>query len=103
KNYDMTIIAHTSPNDLGNFARGPEYFYGYQSDEFDALWDGIKTEADMVKREEMLKEAQTYIAENAVHAFLFQLPKLGVYRDGVEGFWAASPVLFQPLADVTIE
>ncbi|MEM1314748.1 MAG: ABC transporter substrate-binding protein, partial [Pseudomonadota bacterium] len=28
-NYDMTIIAHTSPNDLGNFARGPGYFYGY--------------------------------------------------------------------------
>ena len=26
KNYDMTIIAHTSPNDLGNFARGPKYF-----------------------------------------------------------------------------
>ncbi len=103
KNYDMTIIAHTSPNDLGNFARGPDYFYGYQSDDFDALWDGIKTEADMTKREEMLKEAQTYIAENAVHAFLFQLPKLGVYRDGVEGFWAASPVLFQPLAGVTID
>ena len=23
KAYDMTIIAHTSPNDMGNFARGP--------------------------------------------------------------------------------
>ncbi|MFC3615390.1 ABC transporter substrate-binding protein [Lutimaribacter marinistellae] len=103
QNYDMTIIAHTSPNDLGNFARGPEYFYAFQSDDFDALWDGIKTEADMAKREEMLKQAQSYVAENAVHAFLFQLPKLGVYRDGVEGFWAASPVLFQPLAGVTVE
>lgn len=102
QNYDMTIIAHTSPNDLGNFARGPKYFYGYQSDEFDALWAKIKTESDPATREELIKQAQTYIAENAVHAFLFQLPKLGVYKTGVEGFWAASPVLFQPLAGVTV-
>ena len=46
RNYDMTIIAHTSPNDLGNFARGPDYFYGFQSDEFDALWEAIRTEPD---------------------------------------------------------
>ena len=101
-NYDMTIIAHTSPNDLGNFARGPEYFYGYQSDEFDALWNDIKTEADPATREDMVKTAQTFIAENAIHGFLFQLPKLGVYKAGVDGFWAASPVLFQPLAGVTV-
>ncbi len=102
KNYDMTIIAHTSPNDLGNFARGPDYFYGYQSDAFDALWDRIKTESDPAVREELIGQAQTYIAENAVHGFLFQLPKLGVYRAGVTGFWEASPVLFQPLAGVRV-
>ncbi len=41
KNYDMTIIAHTSPNDMGNFARGPKYFYGYDDAAFNALWDSI--------------------------------------------------------------
>ena len=95
QNYDMTIIAHTSPNDLGNFARGPDYFYGFDdADAFDTLWDRIKTETDMDTREALLKEAQTYVAENAVHAFLFQLPKLGVYRTGVDGFWSclARPV-----------
>lgn len=102
KNYDMTIIAHTSPNDMGNFARGPEYFYGFQSDVFDALWSQIETETDPVARGELEKQAQTFLAENAVHAFLFQLPKLGVYRAGVEGFWASSPVLFQPLAGITV-
>ncbi len=103
KNYDMTIIAHTSPNDLGNFARGKDYFYGYQSDDFDALWAQIKTETDMAKRTDLLKEAQSFIAQNAIHGFLFQLPKLGVYHSGVSGFWAASPVLFQPLAGVHIQ
>jgi len=101
-NYDMTIIAHTSPNDLGNFARGPDYFYGFQSDAYDALWNAIEVETDPEARAGLLAEAQRYVAENAVHGFLFQLPKLGVYRDGVEGFWAASPVLFQPLKDVSV-
>ncbi|MEO0937109.1 MAG: ABC transporter substrate-binding protein [Pseudomonadota bacterium] len=102
QNYDMTIIAHTSPNDLGNFARGPEYFYGFQSDAFDALWDQIKTEARPDVRQELIGQAQRYVADNAVHGFLFQLPKLGVYKAGVTGFWEASPVLFQPLADVRV-
>ncbi|MGD9866330.1 MAG: ABC transporter substrate-binding protein, partial [Pseudodonghicola sp.] len=102
RNYDMTIIAHTSPNDLSNFARGPEYFYGYQSDEYDALWTAINTEADEARRHELEKQAQVYLAENAVHGFLFQLPRLAVYRQGVDGFWASAPVLFQPLAGVTL-
>lgn len=102
RNYDMTIIAHTSPNDLGNFARGPEYFYGFQSDAYDALWQEIRSEADPDARNALLQDAQRYVTENAVHAFLFQLPRLGVYKAGISGFWTSSPVLFQPLADVRL-
>ncbi|MFD1509434.1 ABC transporter substrate-binding protein [Lacimonas salitolerans] len=101
-NYDMTIIAHTSPNDMGNFARGPEYFYGYDDAEFNALWEAISTEPDTAKREELLKQGQTYLTDQAVHGFLFQLPQLGVYKTGVDGFWTSRAVLFQPLAGVTV-
>ena len=97
-NYDFTIIAHTSPNDLGNFARGPDYFYGYQNDTFDALWAEIRTEADPATRDALLREAQRFVAEEAVHGFLFQLPRLGVVRREISGFWTSSPVLYQPLA-----
>ncbi|PYE84889.1 ABC transporter substrate-binding protein [Pseudoroseicyclus aestuarii] len=100
RNYDMTIIAHTSPNDMGNFARGPEYFYGFQSDEFDALWDRISAETDAEARNALLEEGQRYLAENAVMAFLFQLPELAVQRSDLEGFWTAAPVLYQPLKEV---
>lgn len=100
RNYDMTIIAHTSPNDMGNFARGPEYFYGYQNDDFDALWEKIETETDADARNELLREGQEFLADEAVHVFLFQLPKLSVMRTGLEGFWKSSPVLFQPLAEI---
>ncbi len=99
-NYDMTIIAHTSPNDMGNFARGKSYFYGYENPAFDALWNQIKTEADEAKRDELLKQGQKMLAEDAVHGFLFQLPKLSIVRKELSGFWKSSPVLFQPLEQI---
>ncbi|WP_417519373.1 ABC transporter substrate-binding protein [Minwuia sp.] len=99
-NYDMTIIAHTSPNDMGNFARGPKYFYGYDNPEFTALWDRISTEPDPAKLDALLKQGQRFIADEAVHAFLFQLPRLGVYRKDLSGYWTSSPVLFAPLKDL---
>ncbi|MFO7855036.1 MAG: ABC transporter substrate-binding protein [Paracoccaceae bacterium] len=102
-NYDMTIIAHTSPNDMGNFARGPEYFYGYDDPEFTALWDEIRTEPNPERLAELLQQGQRHLAEQAVHGFLFQLPKLGVYRSGLSGYWASSPVLFAPLKDLRWE
>ncbi len=101
KNYDMTIIAHTSPNDMGNFARGPDYFYGYDDPEFTALWDKIQTEADPAKRDELLKEGQQYLSDQSVHGFLFQLPLLGVFRNEVQGYWTSSPVLYMPLKGVS--
>jgi peptide/nickel transport system substrate-binding protein len=101
KNYDMTIIAHTSPNDMSNFARGPEYFYGYDDADFNALWEKIKTEADPAARDELLKEGQQYLSDQSVHGFLFQMPLLGVFREGVEGYWSSSPVLYMPLKGVS--
>jgi peptide/nickel transport system substrate-binding protein len=103
RNYDMTIIAHTSPNDMGNFARGPSYFYGYDDPEFVALWNRISTTVDDEARYELLRQGQRHIAERAVHGFLFQLPALGVYRKGVSGFWSSSPVLYQPLKLIRVE
>ena len=102
KNYDMTIIAHTSPNDMGNFARGPDYFYGYDNAEMTALWEKIQTEVDPEARNELLKQGQQMLSDQAVHGFLFQLPLLGVFRQEVEGYWSSSPVLYMPLKGVSI-
>lgn len=101
KNYDMTIIAHTSPNDMGNFARGKDYFYGFEDPAFTELWTSISTEADETKRNALLKEGQEYLAENAIHGFLFQLPQLGVYAKDLQGYWTSSPVLYEPLSNLS--
>ena len=41
KAYDLTLIAHVEPLDFGNFAR-PNYYWGYESVEFNALWARIQ-------------------------------------------------------------
>ncbi|MDO9526346.1 MAG: ABC transporter substrate-binding protein [Gemmobacter sp.] len=102
-NYDMTIIAHTGPNDMGNFARGPKYFYGYDDAPFNDLWQRISEEANPEARNELLKEGQTYLAENAVHGFMFQMPQINISVVGVEGLWPSRSVLFQPLAGVSVK
>ncbi len=101
-NYDFTIIAHTSPNDMGNFARGPSYFYGYEDEAFVALWDAIRTEPEVEARNELLRQGQRHLTEQAVHGFLFLLPAIGIFRDGVEGFWDSQPVLQLPLTEVSV-
>ncbi len=103
KNYDMTIIAHTRPNDMGNFARGKDYFYGFEDPAFTDLWTRISTETEEAKRADLLKEGQTYLSENAIHGFLFQLPQLGVYKTELQGYWTSSPVLYEPLANLSWE
>lgn len=101
-NYDMTIIAHPGTNDMGNFARGPKYFYGYDDAAYTELWKQISEETDPAARNELLKKGQTYLAEAAVHGFLFQLPQVNIQKKGIEGMWVSRPVLFQPLAGVKV-
>jgi peptide/nickel transport system substrate-binding protein len=97
-NYDMTIVAHVAPWDIDNYARGPKYYYGYDSPAFNALIRQINTETDPVRWTELLKAAQQQIADDAVHAFLFQLPKIGAYAKGLDGFWPNAPVAHTDLA-----
>jgi peptide/nickel transport system substrate-binding protein len=98
--HDMTIVAHTSPNDLGNFARGKGYYLGYENAEFNALWAKIRAATDPAELDRLLKQAQRFIADEAVVGFLFQLPQLGVYDKDLAGYRTSSPVLFAPLKEL---
>jgi peptide/nickel transport system substrate-binding protein len=98
--YDMTIVAHTSPNDLGNFARGKGYYLGYQNEAFDTLWAGVRAATDPAELDARLREAQRFVAAEAVAGFLFQLPQLGVYARDLSGYRTSSPVLFAPLKEL---
>lgn len=97
--YDLTIVSHTEPRDIGIYARD-EYYFNYRSDEFKQIMDELKVTSEPVERRRLQETAQRRIAEDAVNGYLFQLARTGVRRAGIEGLWANAPVQANDLTAV---
>src|SRR5450830_1141949 len=91
KNYDLTIISHVEPFDFGNFAK-PDYYWGYESPKFNALFDKIQNAPRAADRAKLLGEAQRLLATEAVHAFLYQPQWITVANKNLKGLWKDMPV-----------
>ena len=99
KDYDLTIVSHTEPNDIGIYAR-KDYYFQYDNPEFDAVIAELDVSSDEAKRTELYQKAQRILAEDAVNGFMFQLPKVGVWDAKLEGMWENSPVQATDLTGV---
>jgi peptide/nickel transport system substrate-binding protein len=97
KDYDLTIVSHVEPFDIGIYAR-PDYYFNYDNPDVQELMAELDVEADPARRRELVQAAQRLIAEDYVNAFLFQLPKVGVIDARLEGLWENSPT---PANDLT--
>jgi len=100
KNYDLTIISHTEPNDISIFSR-PEYYFGYKSEAFNAIIADLSLTADPAKRSELLKAAQKQLADDYAVGFLFGLPKIGVENAKLSGLWENAPAQATDLTAVS--
>jgi len=99
KDYDLTIVSHTEPNDIGIYARD-DYYFDYHSQAFNDVMAELDVTADEDARYALLRKAQEIIANDAVNGFLFQLAKNGIWDAKVEGLWANSPVQANDLTGV---
>ena len=90
KDFDLTIVSHTEPFDIGIYAR-PDYYFQYGDPDFIAIMDELTGEADPAKRSALMAAAQTKISDDAVNGYLFQLAKTGVANAKLKGLWANSP------------
>ncbi len=99
-NFDMTIVAHTEPRDIGIYARD-DYYFGYDSPAFDTLMERLSITIDPQARNDLYRRAQRHLAENAVNGFLFQLPKQGVWDAHLRGLWHDSPIQANDITGVT--
>lgn len=97
KAYDLTIISHVEPLDLGNFAR-PGYYWNYESPKFNALWAQINATADTVQRLKLLADAQRLVADDAVAAYLYQPTWITVASARLKGVWTDMPIFANDLA-----
>lgn len=98
KTYDLSIISHTEPMDIGIYARD-DYYFNYDNAEFKSLYDQIKTTNNDDKRNQLLGDAQRMIARDAVNVFLFQLPKIGIWNAQLKGMWHNAPIQANILYD----
>jgi len=91
KDYDLTIVSHTEPNDIGIYARD-DYYFDYANPAFNEVIAELDRSADEDRRYELFRAAQEILTEDAVNGFLFQLAKNGVWDAKLEGMWENSPI-----------
>lgn len=91
KNYDLTIISHVEPFDLGNYAKAG-YYWGYESPRFNELFDKIQNSPRPADRAKLLGDAQRMLANEAANGFLYQPQWITVARKGLKGLWKDMPV-----------
>ena len=97
KAYDLSIVSHVEPFDLGNFAN-PDYYFGYQSDAFNQAYQASRTAADAATRNKALAQAQTTLAQDAAACFLYQPQWTTVANKQLKGLWTAMPIFANDLA-----
>ncbi len=96
-NYDLTIISHVEPFDLGNFDK-PDYYWGYQSPKFKDLYNKYKTSPREADRKKLIADIQRLLAEDCVHAFLYQPQWVTVANKNIRGLWKDMPIFVNDVA-----
>ncbi|RQW64496.1 ABC transporter substrate-binding protein [Vibrio viridaestus] len=96
-NYDMTIIGHAEPLDIGIYSRHP-YYFNYQSADFDKTMANIADATSEQQRLDGYKHAQEILAHDVPALFLYAAPKIGIWKKGLSGMWSNEPI---PSNDIT--
>ncbi|MBF5003565.1 ABC transporter substrate-binding protein [Diaphorobacter caeni] len=97
KNYDLSIVSHVEPFDLNNYAK-PDYYWGYQSDKFKALYEKIQTAERPADRARLLGDAQRMLAEEVPSVYLYQPQWVTVANKNLRGLWKDMPVFVNDLS-----
>jgi peptide/nickel transport system substrate-binding protein len=95
--YDMTVMGHAEPFDLGIYAN-PDYYFRYHNPKVQALMAEADATLDDARRRELYAQVQRLIAEDAVNVFLYNGPYLVGMRRTVHNWWTNLPI---PAIDVT--
>jgi peptide/nickel transport system substrate-binding protein len=82
--YDMSIVAHVEPRDMGAVFGDPSYYTRYDNEEFRQLLERADTGTDEEQVQHM-QEAARLLSEDAAGEFLFLLPNLMVADAGITG------------------
>jgi len=97
KNYDLTVISHVEPLDIGIYAN-PNYYFQYDSKDFQAIIARWNAAPDLAAYKQALVDAQHKLADDSVNGFLFQLPNPVVADAKLSGVWKNAPIFTNDLS-----
>jgi peptide/nickel transport system substrate-binding protein len=91
KNFDLTIISHVEPLDIGVYAN-PNYYFQYDSQAFRDIFARIQAAPNLDALKAALGDAQRQIVKDCVNVFLFQYPDVTVADARLRGLWKNAPI-----------
>jgi len=83
--YDLTLVLHVEPRDLGNYARD-DYYWNYNSAEVQDLYAEARAATDPAQSTELLRQAAHIVAEDAPAVWLLVWDDVLAARTGVAGY-----------------
>jgi peptide/nickel transport system substrate-binding protein len=97
KNFDLTIISHVEPLDIGIYAN-PGYYFQYDNQDFRDIIAKLSAVPDLETYKKYMGDAQRKLADDCVNAFLFQLPQVTIADAKLNGLWKDSPIFANDLS-----
>ncbi|WP_144795522.1 ABC transporter substrate-binding protein [Microbacterium paludicola] len=101
KDYDLSFVLHVEPRDFGNFAN-PDYYFGYDNPEAQALYAQALAEIDPDASAELLAQAARLVSEDHAADWLYTGETITAVRPTVSGFPEDSINSRIDLAGVTV-
>lgn len=95
--YDLTVIGHAEPMDIGVYGN-PNYYFRYDGEEVRELLTSTRLVGDEDERRVLYGQIQRKLAEDAVNVWLYARPSFLLSRDDLYGWWTAVPMV---ITDVT--
>ncbi|AEH10677.1 MULTISPECIES: ABC transporter substrate-binding protein [Protofrankia] len=83
--YDLSIVDHAEPRDLGNYAK-PGYYWRYDSPAVQQAYQAAVTASSDAERDQNLRRLARQISEDAASDWLLLGPARQIVRAGVTGY-----------------
>ncbi|MEG1455185.1 MAG: ABC transporter substrate-binding protein, partial [Comamonas sp.] len=99
KDYDLSLIMHVEPMDIGIYARD-DYYFNYNNRVFKKIWEKLRASSSSQELDQWLGQAQKQLAEDAVNAFIVVRPERNFMRKGLVGMWSKCPIPTFALEDL---
>ena len=93
--YDLTIINHVEPRDIGNYGN-PKYYWHYNSPQVQQWLAQADAEPGASRRNDLYSKVQHQLADDAVNLFLMSPDSLSVRKSNLQGYPQSlvSPAIF---------